>query len=568
MDKVRKWGCIAVFTAICLLAINFLGRFTDADTPLLGAVVWEKAEIVEADGTVRPVDVFADQDTWGLEEGDQLRLTARLPAEGEVPGLYKYAYLTIPPGVGETAVLLDGEEYFYCDAQGMGQDQNYQQLNLTLPPDAAGKELAILFAPHSANVFFSPAIANFSSRYSEDAFSAAYYNQAALPAGAYSLGMVLVCAIFLVGLVSGSPDWSLIPLAMAASLTTARGISMSSGIYFLSPLAYQLLASDYAYLAPTALLLLYLLLNRRRSFWRYLGRISLGTLAAAALYYGYSKMTDGHFADNLTGVITGALQGYPQNLLNWLNTYLLAACGCIAAYSLLQSMVRIRSDAQALSLKNQLIMDNYRAIERNTASTAALRHDLNNQLTALRLLYEKGDLEGLGRRLGELGQELDRLRLPSFSDHFTVNALLQNAAAKAAQAHIRFQARAPLPAELPVDDGDLCSLLMNLLDNALEAAGRVEDPAERFVSVSLQVNQGFLAVSCRNSYAGGLLLDEKGWPQTTKEDRNSHGFGLKQMETVARKYASKLELSYDGTVFTVQTALKLNRREKAKDASE
>ncbi len=563
MDKARKWGCIAAFAVICLLAINFLGRFTDASTPLLGTANWENAEVVEADGTVRPVDVSAGQDAWDLDEGDQIRLTTRLPAEGEIPGLYEYAYLIMETGSGETVVLLDGEEYFRCGAQDMGQDLNFQQIHLTLPPDAAGKEMTVLFTPSRGDGALSPVFARFSSEYAADAFSAAYFNQLAIPAGAYSLGLVLVCAIFLVGLASGSPDWSLILLALAFSFTAARTIDQSSGYYFLSPGPHQFLSSNVALLAPAVLLVIYLILNRKRSFWRYLGRVTLGTLAAAAVYYGYSWITGGHFPATVAVVFSTALGGYPYALLGWLNTYLLAACGCIAAYGLLQSMVRIRSDAQALSLKNQLIMDNYRAIERNTASTAALRHDLNNQLTALRLLYEKGDLEGLGRRLGELGQELDRLRLPSFSDHFTVNALLQNAAAKAAQAHIRFQARAPLPAELPVDDGDLCSLLMNLLDNALEAAGRVEDPAERFVSVSLQVSQGFLAVSCRNSYAGGLLLDEKGWPKTIKEDESSHGFGLRQMETVARKYGSKLELSYDGKVFTVQTALKLNQRGKA-----
>ncbi len=567
MDKkIRKWGCIAAFAVICLLAINFLGRFTGTETPLLGAVMWDRAEVEEADGTVRPVDVFDSQDNWGLDVGDRLRLTFRLPKEGEIPRLYEDAYLCFFPGIGETVISLDGEEYFRCGTQGMGQDQNYQQMHLTLPPDAAEKELVILFAPSSEDLFFSPAIATFESWYSVGAADAAYYNQAAIPAGAYSLGMVIMCAIFLVGLASGSPDWSLILLALAAALTTATGISIPSGVYFLSPAVYMTLISSKGTLIPTVLLLIYLLLNRRRSFWRYLGRVSLGTLAAAALYYVYSRMTGGHFDDNLTVVVTGALQGYPHGLLIWLNTYLLAACGCIAAYSLLQSMVRVRSDAQALSLKNRLIMDNYRTIEQNVAGTAALRHDLNNQLTALRLLYEKKDMEGLGRRLGALGQELDRLRLPSFSDHFTVNALLQNAASRAAQAGVRFQARAPLPAELPVDEGDLCSLLLNLLDNALEAAGQVEDAAKRFVSVSLQVNQGFLAVSCSNSYAGGLLLDEKGWPQTTKEDRNSHGFGLKQMESVARKYGSKLELSYDGKVFTVQTALKLNQRKKAADS--
>ena len=559
MDRARKWGCIAAFVLICLLAINFLGRFTNADTPLLGMVGWENAEIKGVDGAVRPVDIGAGQDSWNLKAGEQFRLTCTLPEEGVIPGLYEDAYLLMETGSGETVILLDGEEYLRCGTRDMGQDLNFQQLHLTLPPDAAGKELAVLFTPSGAENYVTPAFARYSSEYAKDAASAATYNQAALPAGAYSLGLVLVCAIFLVGLAGGVPDWSLILLAAAFSLTTANGIAISSGYYFLSPGPYHFLTAEYLPLASTVLLLVYLLLNRKQSFWRYLGLVSLGTLAAAAVYFVYSNMTDGHFASSLIHVLSAALEGYPRSLLSWLNTYLLAACGCIAAYGLLQNLVRTKSEVRVLSLKNNLIMDNYHTIQQNLTNTAALRHDLNNQLTALRLLYEKGDLEGLGHRLGEMGQEMEQLKLPSYSDHFTVNALLQNAAARAARMKIRFQARAPLPAELPVDEGDLCSLLTNLLDNALEAAGQVADPGERSVSVSLQVSQEFLAISCRNRYDGKLTLDEKGWPQTTKEDQNSHGFGLRQMEAIARKYSSKLELSYDGDTFTVQTALKLKK---------
>ncbi len=559
MNATRKWGCAVAFAVICVLAVNFLLRFTGLDTPILATVTWDRVEIRSADGLVRPVeDPYQDQAALGLSPGEELLLTTRLPEAGEVPGLYADAYLLLEPGAGETHILLNGAEYFHCQAADLGQALNLQQLHLTLPPEAAGGELSIRFTPSGeTGAVLSPLFARFSSESAYEAAAASYYNRSAISAGAYALAFVLVCAIFLLGLARGVPDWSLLSLALAASLTTAREIVTSSGYYFVSPAVYAFFLSEWAVLVPIALLVVYLLLNQRRSSWRYLGRIFLLTLAAAAVYYVYSEMTDGHFSSSLRYDFLGALRGSPHNLLALLNIYLLAACCGIAAYCLLQRAVRTHSEAKLLRMKNQLILDNYRIIEQNVQSAAALRHDLNNQFTALRLLYEKGDLEGLGRRLEELGQEVDRSSLPSFSDHFTVNILLQNAAAQAAQAGVRFQARPPLPQELPVEDWDLCSLLMNLLDNALSAAQRVEPPADRFVSVSLQVSQGFLAVSCRNSYVGDLALDETGWPQTTKADPEDHGFGLSQMEAVARKYASKLDLSYGGGVFTVQTALKL-----------
>lgn len=91
----------------------------------------------------------------------------------------------------------------------------------------------------------------------------------------------------------------------------------------------------------------------------------------------------------------------------------------------------------------------------------------------------------------------------------------------------------------------------------MEAASQVPAPGERVVSCVIQVKQGYLAIQCENTYAGPLSLDDKGRPQTTKEDPSRHGFGLAQMEAIARKHGSVLDLHFTDTRFTLQTALKL-----------
>ena len=79
----------------------------------------------------------------------------------------------------------------------------------------------------------------------------------------------------------------------------------------------------------------------------------------------------------------------------------------------------------------------------------------------------------------------------------------------------------------------------------------------RFIRVRIVLRNGFLGVSCTNSYSGTLNTDSSGRLRTTKEDPTAHGFGLDQMTAVAEKYHSILDISYTDTEFTVQTALKL-----------
>ena len=72
----------------------------------------------------------------------------------------------------------------------------------------------------------------------------------------------------------------------------------------------------------------------------------------------------------------------------------------------------------------------------------------------------------------------------------------------------------------------------------MEAASQVPAPGERVVSCVIQVKQGYLAIQCENTYAGPLSLDDKGRPQTTKEDPSRHGFGLAQRYPLRGSYSA------------------------------
>lgn len=108
-----------------------------------------------------------------------------------------------------------------------------------------------------------------------------------------------------------------------------------------------------------------------------------------------------------------------------------------------------------------------------------------------------------------------------------------------------------------MDEADLCTLLVNMLDNALEATARVAPPDRREILCRIKLSRGFLAIHCENTYCGSVRLDRSGQLVTTKEDPEHHSFGLMQMRAVAEKYNSVLDIHYDQERFNVQTALAL-----------
>lgn len=241
----------------------------------------------------------------------------------------------------------------------------------------------------------------------------------------------------------------------------------------------------------------------------------------------------------------------------WLTRWLVAACALLSAFELARRLSRAQAEARALAVKDRVMAENYRSLLEKHHDTAVMRHEWKNQLSALRLLAEGGDSAALEARLDELAGMLDRLDPQQYTEHRAINAILQNAAARAAEQGVEFRCSALVPAGLHIDEGDLCTLLINMLDNAVEAAARVPAPRRREVNCHIKYHQGHLAVSCVNSCNGPPHVDEAGRLLTEKPGPGEHGLGLVQMRAVAEKYHSRLNIRYDDETFTAETALQV-----------
>lgn len=210
---------------------------------------------------------------------------------------------------------------------------------------------------------------------------------------------------------------------------------------------------------------------------------------------------------------------------------LLLICG-ISVFRLMKSRLSVLNKYRELSVRYSILLENCSRMERSIRETAVLRHEWKNHITSLHLLAKQGDIRGLEQRLDQLDSQLKQLSPRKFSSNFSVNIILQNAAARAADKEIIFEAFAPLPEELGIENADLCSLLINMLDNAIEAASHA-DSGSRRISVSLKFLQNFLAIKCENSCSGSVLPEENDVPpdEITPPPARS-------MDTVSRRCAS------------------------------
>lgn len=555
MRKAVRWICPLVFLLLCAAVFWFLHLFTTTDTSEI-YLQWESSLYIASDGTEIPY-------MWEEDRTD-------IPEPG---GAYRFA-ATLPDGLGrgslrfetsglELTVYLNTTEIHHSAGVSPEGVINMAQAFVPLPENAAGELTAICTILDPENALFPPLLC-FIPEGMDQAVPMSSANLFGIPAGFTAAMLLLSVGLFLLSLLRKQPEWSLIPLSLALTGLTVYRLVQNCGYYFLPEAAVRILSwQGFAWLAPLALVV-YLAMNRPRHFWKLLGWASAWSAVVLLAAYLISLASGGYFAGFVHLLIEMLCYGLYDNFLYWFTLWLSVVCALISAFWMMHSLVRQRTQAQTLELKNQLIWGSYQAIERKMQESAGLRHEMRHQIAALDALYRQKEYDQLGKLLSEWKREEAVLAQTKFTENFTVNAILQDAASRAAQAGASFEAQAYLPEKLSIPESDLCTLLMNMLDNALEASAGVEKPEERFVRFKAEVRNGFLAVKCENRYAGNLEKDEQGQLQTNKPQPDTHGFGLRQMSAIAEKYHSVLDISYtEGHIFTAQTALKLPEKKTA-----
>lgn len=180
-----------------------------------------------------------------------------------------------------------------------------------------------------------------------------------------------------------------------------------------------------------------------------------------------------------------------------------------------------------------------------------LRHDMRQHLIYLGELLGNGTLEAAREVLFELiGETKKQGRLESRTGNMVVDSMVNHAWKTAVENGIIFHADiAPLP-ELSIKDADLCVLLGNALDNALEASRFVEE-GRKEIWVAIQYFKGSLCIQIKNIYKEDLKLADDGKIVSRKEERG-HGFGLYSMERIAERYHGMLDIKSDEGLFTVE----------------
>lgn len=203
--------------------------------------------------------------------------------------------------------------------------------------------------------------------------------------------------------------------------------------------------------------------------------------------------------------------------------------------------------------RSELMEHSYGEIRNIYMDMRGWRHDYHNHMQVMKARLDMGDLEGMEKYLDQLEQELDRVDTLVKSGNLMADAILNSKLTLGRRQGISVNCAARLPERLPVEDVDLCVILGNLLDNAIEACGQVEE-GKRFLRIYMTVNKTQFYLSVQNSAKEEPDFEERNY---ISRKRGNHGLGMKRVRASLDKYQGYLKLANEPGIFAAEATMPL-----------
>lgn len=210
-------------------------------------------------------------------------------------------------------------------------------------------------------------------------------------------------------------------------------------------------------------------------------------------------------------------------------------------------------DRRIAAYQSDLLTKHYDEVENMYRQMRGWRHDYHNHIQAMLALTDRP--EELRQYLWELNSDLTAVDTVLKTGNVMVDAILNSKLSLIKTKGITVNAKATVPATLGVSDVDLCAIIGNLLDNAMEACLRQEEAEARFIRVYIGTLKRQLYISVTNSAAGHAK--RLGRSYLSSKSGGSHGFGLQRIDTLAEKYGGYVNRQSEEGAFATEVMLPL-----------
>lgn len=204
-------------------------------------------------------------------------------------------------------------------------------------------------------------------------------------------------------------------------------------------------------------------------------------------------------------------------------------------------------------LKQIELYKNQRELEQSAREELErIKHDLKSNLVYLGNLLKHQEYEKMQQVLAALlGEIHEKSYLEGRTGNLAIDSQINFLWQESQKQSICLHMDVKLPNVPNIDDTDICVLLGNIFDNAIEASEKI--PQSREIWVELSYNRGYFRLYTKNRYDGKIIKGNRGMPKSNKE--GWHGFGIRSIEKIVNKYQGHIEIEEKEDIFEIEVSL-------------
>ena len=223
-------------------------------------------------------------------------------------------------------------------------------------------------------------------------------------------------------------------------------------------------------------------------------------------------------------------------------------------FSRLQNQIEIQRNSDILNMQMRLEKLSFKRIEESYNRTRELRHDLKNHIFTLKGIAENGSKEELLDYLEKMTDAVEEATYISMSKNTAVDAVLNEKLIYAQKNQISTQFDINPLENTKTSSMDICTILSNALDNAVEACLKIENVKDRYVDLKINDVESEMIISVKNP---SLYAPKRraGAYISAKKDKEHHGLGLKSIKRTVDKYNGDMLVKYENGVFALVISL-------------
>ena len=206
-------------------------------------------------------------------------------------------------------------------------------------------------------------------------------------------------------------------------------------------------------------------------------------------------------------------------------------------------------DKRIAAYQRELIETHYQEVETMYKQIRGWRHDYRNHIQLMKVLAANGDMDAIKDYLDKLDTDLSTVDTVVKTGNAMADAILNSKISLAKSKGIAVKVDAHIPVKLKMSELDLCVIIGNLFDNAIDASMALPEE-QRLIRVYMDMKNTQLYISFTNFTATKKLAKVGNRFQTTKGD--GHGFGLLRIDNIIERLDGYLSRNSEDGAFTTE----------------